>query len=323
MRIIGFNILFLLFLLNSCVYADCIDTQTLCIEKGETRYFDGLAVTLPCWKYQMERKCSSPTDDNCKELRTAKCVQIDSRCRTVLENICTVQDEIYSCKQEECKDMDGIICGGNFYCMNGDCSKIDSSKNGNFGKVVSGLAAIGTAATDIKNNNGIKAFSGKSLECSEDIVGFKNCCERSGWGLDLIAHCSDDEKELYDKRNKSLTVSIGEYCANRFEFPGGSVCLSTHQVDCVFGSKLAKIVQNQGRREQLQISFGDVAGDESHPDCRGITVDELSKINFSKIDFQEVYQDIKDHVQFPGKGNTENAIAARVKEFYEKHKQHG
>jgi conjugal transfer mating pair stabilization protein TraN len=40
---------------------------------------------------------------------------------------------------------------------------------------------------------------------------------------------------------------------------------------CQFDSKLAQIVQQQGRNGQLHIGFGGA----SSPDCRGITVAEL------------------------------------------------
>jgi len=309
-----------LMLLSDAAFADCADTKTTCIEDGGTRYFDGVSVTLPCWKYQIDRQCGSITDDNCKQLRAQKCVQICSKCRTMLENVCTVQDETYNCPVEQCKDTDGIVCGGAFYCMNGDCSQTDPSKNKDFDKAVAGMAAVGSAAADIKDTGGVKAFTGKALECSEDMIGFKNCCDRSGWGLDLIAHCDDDEKKLYQDRNKNLTVNVGEYCAHRD--PILHICLSHHQVDCSFGSKLAKIVQDQGRKGQLHIPFGEVGGDDSHPDCRGITPDELSKLDFGKMDFQEVYQDIKDRLNLPDKSTTEGKLAERIKEFYDQHKKH-
>ena len=50
---------------------------------------------------------------------------------------------------------------------------------------------------------------------------------------------------------------------------------------CCFGSKLAKIVHEQGR---AQISIG--WGDAEHPDCRPLTVKELQKIEilFNKVE---------------------------------------
>ena len=68
-----------LILLSSPVLADCTDTKTTCIEDGGTRYFEGVPVTLSCWKYQIDRQCGSITDDNCKQLRAQKCVQIGSK----------------------------------------------------------------------------------------------------------------------------------------------------------------------------------------------------------------------------------------------------
>ena len=52
---------------------------------------------------------------------------------------------------------------------------------------------------------------------------------------------------------------------------------------CVFDNKLARIIQYQGRSGQLGIGFGGA----SSPDCRGITVDELQKIDFNAMDYSD------------------------------------
>jgi conjugal transfer mating pair stabilization protein TraN len=63
-------------------------------------------------------------------------------------------------------------------------------------------------------------------------------------------------------------------------------------VYCVFPSKIARIVQVEGRRNQLGIGFGVVGDDYAHPDCRGITPEELSKLDFGKMDFRSLYNDM-------------------------------
>ncbi|WP_343118844.1 conjugal transfer protein TraN, partial [Escherichia coli] len=61
--------------------------------------------------------------------------------------------------------------------------------------------------------------------------------------------------------------SVGEFCSKKVL----GVCLQKKRSYCQFDSKLAQIVQQQGRNGQLRIGFGSA----KHPDCRGITVDEL------------------------------------------------
>ncbi|HAL3014253.1 TPA: conjugal transfer protein TraN, partial [Escherichia coli] len=75
---------------------------------------------------------------------------------------------------------------------------------------------------------------------------------------------------------------------------------------CQFDSKLAQIVQQQGRNGQLRISFGRA----KHPDCRGITVDELQKIQFDRLDFTNFYEDLMNNQKIPDSG----VLTQKVKE---------
>ena len=84
------------------------------------------------------------------------------------------------------------------------------------------------------------------------------------------------------------------------------VCLEKKRSYCQFDSKLAQIVQQQGRNGQLRISFGSA----KHPDCRGITVDELQKIQFDRLDFTNFYEDLMNNQKIPDSG----VLTQKVKE---------
>jgi conjugal transfer mating pair stabilization protein TraN len=64
---------------------------------------------------------------------------------------------------------------------------------------------------------------------------------------------------------------------------------------CQFDSKLAQIVQQQGRNGQLHIGFGGA----SSPDCRGITVAELQGIDFNELDFTNFMEDLINNQKIP------------------------
>lgn len=66
------------------------------------------------------------------------------------------------------------------------------------------------------------------------------------------------------------------------------------------------LVQQQGRNGQLRISFGSA----KHPDCRGITVDELQKIQFNRLDFTNFYEDLMNNQKIPDSG----VLTQKVKE---------
>jgi conjugal transfer mating pair stabilization protein TraN len=72
---------------------------------------------------------------------------------------------------------------------------------------------------------------------------------------------------------------VGDYCTLKLPFVG---CVQKKKTFCCFSSPLARIIHEQGR-PQLGIDWG---GPKS-PNCRGFTIDEFQKLDFSKIDFSE------------------------------------
>jgi len=56
---------------------------------------------------------------------------------------------------------------------------------------------------------------------------------------------------------------------------------------CCFGSKLLKVFHEQGRP---QIGLG--WGEAEFPLCRGFELEEIQKIDFSKLDLREVFEDL-------------------------------
>ncbi len=76
----------------------------------------------------------------------------------------------------------------------------------------------------------------------------------------------------------------------------------------MFDGKLARIIQEQGRRDQLGVKFG--SGDS--PDCRGITVPELQSIDFDKINFSDFYEDLMKNQKIPDTSAQVKQIKDRI-----------
>ena len=88
----------ILFLISSTVLAaTCSNSNTECIEAGETRIQDGVPITLDCWRYKTTYKCKEESDNNCQQLRDQGCFQVDSSCRALWDSTCATQDEVYQC----------------------------------------------------------------------------------------------------------------------------------------------------------------------------------------------------------------------------------
>lgn len=149
----------------------------------------------------------------------------------------------------------------------------------------------------------VRAFTGEAKFCRKAAAGFSNCCKDGGWGQDVgLAKCNSEEKALGKAKDNKLTVSVGEFCSKKVL----GVCLQKKRSYCQFDSKLAQIVQQQGRNGQLRIGFGSA----KHPDCRGITVDELQKIQFDRLDFTNFYEDLMNNQKIPDSG----VLTQKVKE---------
>lgn len=111
-----------------------------------------------------------------------------------------------------------MICGGDVFCLDGECDKATSGKSNDFGQAVSELAALAAAGKDVAALNGVdvRAFTGKAKFCKKFAAGFSNCCKDSGWGQDVgLARCSSEEKALAKAKKDKLTVSIGEFCSKK------------------------------------------------------------------------------------------------------------
>ncbi len=272
-------------------------TGSQCVEPGGTRtvVVEGKTYSIhqDCWKWQDTYLTQTETEGTCGEyIKNPACTVTRSECADTVDGFCVSQQVTYSCERK--KEGNGQICGGEFFCKDGSCAQAQTGTSNMFGQAVSALAAVAAAGEDVAALNGVdvRAFTGEAQHCKKMAVGFNNCCKDSGWGQDVgLSSCSSEEKALGKAKDKKLTVYVGEYCSKKVL----GVCLQKKRGYCVFDSKLARIVQEQGRRDQLGVGFGK----GKSPDCRGITVDELQRLDFGVMNFSDFYDDLNAGSEIP------------------------
>jgi hypothetical protein len=138
----------------------------------------------------------------------------------------------------------------------------------------------------------IYIFNGNDYRCRPPGIqtGWSNCCKKTTTWFGL-GSCTEREKILAKLRSWGQLDGqchyVGSYCVVKFL----GVCLQKKETFCCFHSVLARIVQEQGRK-QLGISWGD----PESPNCRGFTPEEFQKLDFSKMDFSEWYQDLEGRI---------------------------
>jgi conjugal transfer mating pair stabilization protein TraN len=185
--------------------------------------------------------------------------------------------------------MNYSLSDSSIYCLGGNCHTPTIEENQDFSNVAY-LAAINEAQKDCDKEssgickNPITVFAGEANGCDKAIVGFINCCSANkGWGKDIkLSSCSPEEKGLALKRDKGLCHKIGTYCETRDSIT--KTCLVKRTNFCCFNSKLARIFHEQGR-SQLNIDWGS----SEFPNCRPLTLEELTKLDYSKFDMEELF----------------------------------
>ena len=202
---------------------------------------------------------------------------------------------------------DGGSCGSVRYCVGAGCETVSPEANTGFVNAATRLNMAVELGGEEFDRDDMRFFKGKKRRCHIYFGGLANCCKNSGLLVGL-ANCSARERELAKERNAGNTHYLGRYCSRKTFF---GLCIRRSRAWCVFGSKLGRILQQQGRA-QLGIGWGS---------CRGFTVAEVESIDFARLDLSEFTEDLMDaskepSVSLPDAGDTSEAMRTRIRDFY-------
>jgi conjugal transfer mating pair stabilization protein TraN len=106
---------------------------------------------------------------------------------------------------------------------------------------------------------------------------------------------------------------VGTTCERKWPLVG---CVQKAKRFCCFNSKLARIIQEQGRPQLA--SFGPTGGwgTPKEPNCRGFTPEEFQMLDFARIDLAAYYGDIqRDLTQRVQEAQID--VQKRVQQHYE------
>lgn len=289
-----------------------------CTEAGGTRTVEYGGKKYPvysdCWQYTDTYISQDADNGSCDALmKDPACTLAKTTCTEQSGAACLREQAVFSCEKK--LSAAGQLCGTELICSSGECDRINGGGVNDFQQAVSALAALAAAGQDVAAlNDGInvRAFTGQGQSCRKAAAGFSNCCKNSGWGNDIgLAGCDSEEKAIGRAKDRKVAVYVGTYCSKKVL----GVCLQKKESYCVFDSKLARIVQEQGRHRQLGIGFGSA----DNPDCRGITVDELQSVDFERLNFADFYEDMEKGTDIP----SDQALIDRVKAQISSHLQQG
>lgn len=161
----------------------------------------------------------------------------------------------------------------------------------------------------------LKVFAGQGKRCrkSGTQTAFQNCCKNDMPRLDdtmgekggknqreykkqasyvefFKNQCDIQDQETALLSDSNYCVYLGEFCAERWI----TGCVQRSKSYCCFNSKLAKMIQEQGRA-QLPAMGG--FGTARNPSCGGFTLEQFQALDFSKIDLSGYYNTFRYETQ--------------------------
>lgn len=283
----------------------CMLLSEHCSEAAATRNISGKDVYKDCWKWDRKYKCHTDTAlDECSQYKDMGCKEIKKECIHSAHNRCEHYVLHYVCDEKEVKDVE---CIGMKFCLGGVCKGVERTPNKNFGKAMSHLGVLANMKKDMEgcscsqdtdqkcheganNPESCKMFKGSAKKCKR-VTGEYNCCSHKGFIRDIVA-CNKESKELDSLRNAGVCHFVGAW-KDDLLIEGDN--LVTRQFYCCFHSKLARIIQEQGRN---QLSMGWGSGE--NPDCRALSLEQITKLKFEEMDFSELYQELEHKAKQSG-----------------------
>lgn len=125
--------------------------------------------------------------------------------------------------------------------------------------------------------------------------------------LSGLLSCEDAEKVLAMKRDARLCRGIGSFCSKKIGLI--KVCVEKTETYCCFNSRLARILNEQGRAQ-----IGKSWGSAQSPDCGGFSLAQLQSLDFSRMDLSEFYAEIAPTL--PDAGAMRARVQQKVDSYY-------
>jgi len=278
----------------------------------ETRLINGREVSRPYWSKRQHLQCIHSKQTNCEFIKNKNCVFDHEMCTRFLGTHCLILEKFFKCRSWTQRDKPEL---NEIFGSDQNLWMTDYQPNQSFPEIATKLAVFDEMKKELQNSQvydvaSVRLFGGNAQQCSVSVADklMYDCCEgMDGLATDVkLSKCTGDEIALAEAKKKGLSVYVGK---KKEKFLGMWNSRTEH-VYCIFPSKLSRVFQNEARK-QLKMGWGDA----DHPDCRGLTQDEIKRLDFSKLDLLEAFTPPKPIDTTEKIRNMEERLKQRMEEI--------
>lgn len=281
----------------------CQEEDLVCSMPGEEREIAQTKISRDCWQYKYKLNCNTESKNDCENIPADDCLFLSEECKDEIkigeEKFCINHKQNFICGESDdleeekldivqAKSMNARELTCNMMCLDGNCSAIRKAAledNKELSDAAGILNGILEAKKDLSGDKLISVFKGSSEHCDKVITGALKCCDLEGWINGRLGFgCNANERNLAKKRKKKKCVEVGPYCAKKIK-PFG--CVKKRIVYCCYDSIVGRII-NQETKRQLGLNNGD----PRNPNCGGITLEDLNKVDLSQANFKDFYDEV-------------------------------
>lgn len=279
--------------------------------------------------YRWEDLPSYAEEPLCQTLRNQGCAPIGSSCLlTNPSGWCQEYQMGFQCTSESPENV-MQVCGDTLVCPDGKCYdayKQTGDATPDFLKAASYLAAMEDMRKEF-DPDAVTVWKGEFQSCSVNttLIGSDQCCTGGSGTINSLGKtCNATEQKIIDARNAKKVTFLRSWKQCTQQVLGACVNELTHYEFCLWPSKLARIVQDQGRP---------MLGQTVAPPCPGFLLqnpNEFEGIDWSRIDFSEYYSDVTAKYNATAKPSPDGTInqvqqsqEALLNEYTQKMQQYG
>ena len=295
--------------------------------ENEQRSINGMALTRACWQDEMALFCydgsARANSPACESLEDKACSYRSEACSQYNEHgNCILWERAYSCPAggSAAAETRTICTGGTRHCPDGNCSADTKlyAKVSDLGIASANLSALRAISSDMDEGlaAGDAIFTGDTHHCRIKPVGqFIDCCQPNK-GL-ITRHfdgfCRPIEEALAEKRDAGLCRAcagsplLGEPSNpvwQRMPDPPARLLLLCEQTR----------PYHPAARGGNQLGMG--WGSAESPDCTPLTISQIEQIDFSALDFSEIFPEIYQAAENGGFGGVKTEAQTRIQQYY-------